>query len=510
MIARICTVAFQGVDVLPIEVQAQIAPGLPSFTIVGLPDKAVAESRERIRASFQSIGLALPAQRITVNLAPADVQKEGSHYDLPIALGLMVTMNVISAEDVAPYTVLGELGLDGSLAAVTGALPAAIDATAHERGLICPKASGAEAAWSGNPDILAPESLVALINHFKGTQVLTSPLSPPVSSVASKFSCDFADIKGQEGAKRALEVAAAGGHHVLMIGSPGAGKSMLAQRLVTLLPPLEPREALEVTIIHSMAGLLPENGLVQRRPFRDPHHSASLPALVGGGIRSRPGEVSLAHQGVLFLDELPEFARSTLEALRQPIEAGRVIVARANAHLTYPARVQVIAAMNPCRCGYFGEKGRDCGRMPKCAQDYQTRLSGPLLDRFDIRLDVPSVSAQDLLGLPTGETSETIAARVAKARQLQKARNRSSATGESVLNAALEGELIETVIGLDTGSKDLLERAMDFYKLSGRGYYRILRVARTLADLEGVETVKKEHIAEALNYRCSATLLLGG
>ncbi|MEI8295392.1 MAG: ATP-binding protein, partial [Alphaproteobacteria bacterium] len=276
-----------------------------------------------------------------------------------------------------------------------------------------------------------------------------------------------------------------------------------------ILPPREPQEALEVTMIHSMAGLLPENGLVQHRPFRDPHHSASLPALVGGGIRSRPGEVSLAHQGVLFLDELPEFARSTLEALRQPIEAGRVIVARANAHLTYPARVQVIAAMNPCRCGYFGEASRDCGRVPRCAQDYQMRLSGPLLDRFDIRLDVPSVSAKDLLGLPTGESSQTIAARVAKARQIQKHRNRSSATGATVLNAALDGAIMEKAVVLDDGGKDLLGRAMDCYKLSGRGYYRILRVARTLADLENVEKVEKEHIAEALNYRCSGTLLLG-
>jgi magnesium chelatase family protein len=287
MVAHICTIAFQGIDVLPIDVQVQISPGLPYFTIVGLPDKAVAESRERIRASFQAIGLALPLRRITVNLAPADVQKEGSHYDLPIALGLMVTMNVITAEDVASYTVLGELGLDGSLAAVAGTLAAAIDAAARDRGLICPKVCGAEAAWSGNPDILAPESLVALINHFKGTQVLTPPTSQTTATTtaaAAKLHYDFSDIKGQESTKRALEVAAAGGHHVLMVGSPGAGKSMLAQRLITILPPLEPQEALEVTIIHSMAGLLPESGLVRQRPFRDPHHSASLPALIGGGI----------------------------------------------------------------------------------------------------------------------------------------------------------------------------------------------------------------------------------
>lgn len=499
MVAHVFTVAFQGIEISPIEIQVQIAGGLPTFTIVGLPDKAVAESRERIRASFQAIGLALPAKRITVNLAPADVQKEGSHYDLPIALGLMVAMNVIAEEDIIDYSIIGELGLDGSLAAVTGALPAAIDAASRGRGLICPKPCGSEAAWAGNKDILAPDSLLSLINHFKGTQVLTPP-EPKISS-PKLSSQDFAEIKGQESAKRALEIAAAGGHHVLMVGPPGAGKSMLAQRLTTILPALSPKEALEVTVLHSLAGLLPESGLISQRPFRDPHHSASLVALVGGGFKSRPGEISLAHQGVLFLDELPEFAHSTLEALRQPIETGRIIVARANAHMTYPARVQVIAAMNPCRCGYFGEAERTCGRAPRCAQDYQRRISGPLLDRFDIRFALSPVPIPELVNLPTGDSSQTIAKRVFQARQLQQERN-----PDGHLNATLEGNALESVACPDEEGKELLIKAIEHYRLSGRGYHRILRVARTLADLEGCPTLLKEHIAEALSYRCSGLI----
>ena len=345
MVARVWTVAFQGIECLDIDVQVQIAPGIVGFAVVGLPDKAVGESRERVRSALGAIGLALPAKRITVNLSPADVLKEGSHFDLPIAIGMLVAMGVLDAEEMQGYTALGELALDGGITAVAGVLPAAIGANGQGRGIICPAVNGGEAAWAGDIDVLAAPSLLALINHFKGTQVLSRP-EPRLAEDDTSIP-DLRDIKGQETAKRALEVAAAGGHNLLMIGPPGSGKSMLAQRLPGLLPPLEPGEALEVSMVQSVAGSLQNGRITRRRPFRDPHHSASLPALVGGGMRAKPGEVSLAHRGVLFLDELPEFQRPTLEALRQPMESGRAVVARANHHVAYPARFQLVAAMNP-------------------------------------------------------------------------------------------------------------------------------------------------------------------
>lgn len=498
MVGRVYSVAFQGVEVLEIDVQVQISSGLPQFHIVGLGDKAVTESRERIRACFHTLGLALPAMHITVNLAPADVQKEGSHYDLPIALGLLVIMGILSSEDISEYTALGELGLDGTIAPVSGVLPAAIETAASGRGLICPAACGSEAAWAGDLQILAAPNLLALVNHFKGTQVL-SPPQPRIPDLSSNPGLDLYDIKGQDLAKRALEVAAAGGHNLLMIGPPGAGKSMLAARLPSILPPLEPAEALEVTMIHSLSGTLPEEGLIRRRPFRDPHHSASLPALVGGGHRSKPGEISLAHLGVLFLDELPEFNRSTLEALRQPLESGRAVVARANAHITYPARVQLVAAMNPCRCGYYGDPSRECPRVPRCAQDYQNKISGPLLDRFDITIDVPEVPATDLISDSPRDHSADVEQRVSRARALQRERYETSLNPP--LNAIADGKILTQFATPNTEGQELLEKAMEKLKLSGRGYHRVLRVARTLADLEGCETVKRNHIAEALGYR---------
>lgn len=496
MVASVQTVAFSGIDVLPIEVQVQIASGLPAFTIVGLPDKAVGESRERVRGALHAMGLSLPPKRITVNLAPADVLKEGSHYDLPIALATLAAMGILPKEELKDCCVLGELGLDSTIRSVSGVLPAAIHASAKDIALICPATCGPEAAWAGGLDILAPNDLLQLINHFKGTQVLSAP-QPKMAGNDNVAGPCLSDIRGQESAKRALEIAAAGGHNLLMMGPPGSGKSMLAQRLATILPPLSPREALEISMIHSLAGELPEGGIVRTRPYRDPHHSASLPALVGGGTRARPGEISLAHHGVLFLDELPEFARASLESLRQPLETGNAVIARVNAHATWPARFQLIAAMNPCRCGYLGDPGQECTKAPRCASDYQGKLSGPLLDRIDMHIEVPAVSLADLNAPKTGETSSVVATRVARARDVQHARYNGEHTNTSVPVARLE-----TVAQLDAGARALVDQAAATMAMSARGYHRLLRVARTIADLDGApEVISRAHLAEAFTYR---------
>jgi magnesium chelatase family protein len=508
MVARVRTVAFHGVEVIAVEAQVTITSTVPVFTVVGLPDKAVAESRERVRAALSALGLALPPRRITVNLAPADVAKEGSHFDLPIALALLAAMEALPADELQGYTALGEVALDGSLTPVAGVLLAALWAAGQGSGVICPAGSGGEAAWASEVEIIAAPSLLAIVNHFRGTQLIPPPT--PMLAATPQGRRDLKDVKGQESAKRALEIAAAGGHNLLMIGPPGAGKSMLAARLPGLLPPLEPAEALELGMIQSIAGGLRGGGLSRERPFRDPHHSASLAALVGGGTRARPGEISLAHQGVLFLDELPEFNRAALEALRQPLESGQVTVARANHHVTYPARIQLVAAMNPCRCGRLAE--RACGRAPRCAEDYQSRLSGPLLDRIDLYIDVPAVSPADLALPPPAEDSAAVARRIAAARDRQRARYTAGsqiAQGWGALaterriatNAEADGALLDEVALPEAEARALLIRAAERLHLSARGYHRVLRVARTLADLEGVPVVARRHIAEALSYR---------
>ena len=373
---------------------------------------------------------------------------------------------------------------------------AAIGANAAGRGLICPGTQGGEAAWAGNTDVLAPRTLLELINHFKGGGVL-SPPAPAMPKSAAAFA-DLRDIKGQETAKRAAEIAAAGSHNLLLIGPPGAGKSMLASRIPGLLPPMTAAEALEVSMIHSVAGHLEDGAILQRRPFRDPHHSASTAALVGGGLRVRPGEISLAHRGVLFLDELPEFSRQSLEALRQPLETGKVTVARANSHVSFPARFQLVAAMNPCRCGYLDDPQLACGKAPKCAVDYQSKISGPMFDRIDLHVDVAAVDPLDMSLPPPREDSATVAARVLAAHALQ--RERYGAAGPSS-NAEADGELLERVAAPDDDGRALLTSAAEKMRLSARGYHRILRVARTIADLDGKTAVKRGHIAEALSYR---------
>lgn len=500
MFARVTTVAFEGIEARAVDVQVQISSGMPAFTIVGLPDKAVAESRERVRGALNAIGLALPPKRITVNLAPADLPKEGSHYDLPIALGVMASAGAIAPDAIEGHCVLGELALDGSIAAIAGALPAAVGANAMDKGLICPGACGAEAAWAAaDMPILAPADLLQLINHFKGLQTLRRP--EPNLEPEDEPMPDLADIKGQETAKRALEVAAAGGHHFLMIGPPGSGKSMLAKRLPSILPPLAPAEMLEVSMIRSLAGDLAGGRIGRNRPFRAPHHSASMAALVGGGTRPRPGEVALAHLGVLFLDELPEFNPQVLDALRQPLESGETVIARANHRIAYPSRVQLVAAMNPCRCGHVGEPGHVCRQGHNCAARYQARISGPLLDRIDLQIEVPAVSAADLVLPRAAEGSAEVRARVAAARAIQTARYRGLGLTHVRTNAEADGEVLEKVATPDAQGLLLLRDAARTLSLSARGYHRTLRVARTLADLDGAETVARIHIAEALSYR---------
>lgn len=501
MIARINTVAFLGVDVLEVDLQVQISKGLPAFSIVGLPDKAIAESKERVRASLNAIGLSLPPKRITINLSPADLMKEGSHFDLPIAVGLLVAMDILPKEDIANYVILGELALDGGISPVSGVLPASLSANANSKGLICPFEQGSEAVWAGDNEILAPKSLVALINHFKGNQILSKP--EPKKQTVNKNLPDLIDIKGQESAKRALEVAAAGGHNILMVGPPGSGKSMLAERLPSLLPPLSPKEALDASMIHSIAGKLKGGKIINQRPFRAPHHNASTPALVGGGNKSKPGEISLAHNGVLFLDELPEFSRQTLEALRQPLESGKVTVARVNSHVTYPADFQLVAAMNPCKCGYLGVKGMECSRAPKCGAEYQSKISGPLLDRIDIHIEVPAVNPWELANYSNGESSQTVANRVLGAREIQHQRFlQANLKGFNITtNSQMNNKMIEDFVNLEKQAKELLINACEKLHVSARGYHRLLKLSRTLADLEQEEIISKIFVAEALSYR---------
>ena len=497
MVARAHTVAFEGISARPVEVQCAVSPGMPGFALVGLPDKAVTEARDRVRAAIGALSVALPSKRITINLSPANIPKEGSHFDLPIALALLSALEILPADAIERSLALGELSLDGALLPVTGALPAALTAAEEGRMLVCPRASGPEAAWVDAVQVIGAASLADLVRHFTGQAPLDPAVPGEVTGTGS--AADLRDVKGQERAKRALEIAATGRHHLMMVGPPGSGKSMLAARMPGLLPPLGPAEALETSMIHSLAGLLDAGGISRARPFREPHHTASMAAIVGGGRRAGPGEISLAHNGVLFMDEFPEFPRPVLETLRQPVETGEVVVARANAHVRYPCRFLLIAAANPCKCGYLGDAARACGRAPQCGADYMGRISGPLMDRFDLRVEVPAVAHGDLDLPASGEGSAEVAARVATAREVQA--ERFAAAPDTRLNADAEGATLDAVATPDTEGRALLSQVAERFGLSARGYHRVLRVARSIADLDGAEAVRRPHVAEAVSYR---------
>ena len=485
-------------DATQVDVQVQLSAGLakPEFNIIGLADRAVKESAERIRNALSALNLSLPPKRLTVNLSPADLEKSGSHFDLPILCGILCAIGVLPESELSKYVILGEIGLNGAILKTNGVLPASVWSNQNGVGIICPGSQGSEARWAGHTNILAPFHVLELINHFKGTQILPLPRLINQSTKQTNNNIDMSDIHGQQSAKRALEIAAAGGHAMLMVGPPGSGKTMLASRLPTILPEMTPTEILETSIIYSIAGMLNGQGLISARPFRSVHHTSSAVSLAGGGADAKPGEISLAHNGVLFLDELPEFNRSTLEILRQPMEAGKIMVSRAKRTATYPARFQLIAAMNPCPCGHLGNAALSCTKAPRCAEAYQNKISGPLLDRIDLHVDVDPVNPWEMKTQHTepAETSAIIRERVVSAysRQIQR---------QGKQNALLDGPELERFATLSDELTDFLNNAAEKMGMSARGYNRIKRIARTIADLRGADNIEMQDLTEALSYR---------
>lgn len=491
------SVIFNGMDATRIDVQVQLSAGLssPEFNIIGLADRAVKESAERIKNVLGALNISLPPKRLTVNLSPADVEKTGSHFDLPILCGILCALGILPQDELSHYLILGEVGLNGTIVRTDGVLPASVWANKNNLGIICPGAQGAEARMSGHTNILAPNHVLELINHFKGTQILPIPEFTP-TAVATVSCGDMAEVHGQDAAKRALEIAAAGGHAMLMVGPPGSGKTMLASRLPGIMPEMTAEQILETSIIYSIAGQLDGRGLMRNRPFRSVHHTASQVALAGGGANAHPGEISLAHNGVLFLDELPEFNRTTLEILRQPMESGKIMISRAKNTATYPAQFQLIAAMNPCPCGHLGNAALSCSRAPRCAEAYQNKISGPLLDRIDLHVDVDPVNPWEMNNTENTprETSAKIRARVVAAYNRQIAR-------QGYLNARLDGAALDAVAPLSDELKNFLNTAAEKMGMSARGYNRVRRIARTIADLAGRDEIEIGDIAEALSYR---------